>query len=309
MLIYFKRAFKWSSRLSLYKGMAFGAIICTLLIFIFLPEVAHAASDTGDVGDFVPDIENVQEDQVGDQEDVSPVPLVDWSSDDVVFYNWPCAIPDIYARAGSTISVSWDLETSHDEYFTYRWEIQDTEGYFYTLGYGKQFSFNVASYMEGYKLRCKIEAEASDGFFEIVSDKANLYILSEPYQIYTEATSYDFNEIANFSVILKDGDSAIWYIDDMRVFTGPAYVYMCSTPGRHLVRVDIIRSGYIFDSHSIFIDVGLAPDDVTTDLEAFLSSPVSVTRYEYEILKRITYMQYAATISVGLIFILIFKTK
>lgn len=43
--------------------------------------------------------------------------------------------------------------------------------------------------------------------------------------------------------------------------------------------------------------------------EEFLSSPATVTRYEYEILKRLEFMQYGALILIGLIFILIFKKK
>lgn len=44
-------------------------------------------------------------------------------------------------------------------------------------------------------------------------------------------------------------------------------------------------------------------------LEEFEATPAQVTRYEYEILKRLEFMQYTQLILIGLIFILIFKKK
>lgn len=45
------------------------------------------------------------------------------------------------------------------------------------------------------------------------------------------------------------------------------------------------------------------------DLAEFEATPAQVSRYEYEILKRLEFMQYTQLILIGLIFILIFKKK
>lgn len=46
-----------------------------------------------------------------------------------------------------------------------------------------------------------------------------------------------------------------------------------------------------------------------TNLEEFEASPATVDRYEYEILKRLEFLQYSQMILIGLIFVLIFKKK
>lgn len=43
--------------------------------------------------------------------------------------------------------------------------------------------------------------------------------------------------------------------------------------------------------------------------EAFMESPVYVTRYEYELLNRLEFIQYALAIVIALLFLLIFKKK
>lgn len=48
---------------------------------------------------------------------------------------------------------------------------------------------------------------------------------------------------------------------------------------------------------------------VYENLTEFEDTPAQVTRYEYEILKRLEFMQYTQLILIGLIFILIFKKK
>ncbi len=50
-------------------------------------------------------------------------------------------------------------------------------------------------------------------------------------------------------------------------------------------------------------------DEEPTELEAFLQEPIAVDRYQYEILKRMEFMQYAQALMIALIFILIFKRK
>lgn len=45
------------------------------------------------------------------------------------------------------------------------------------------------------------------------------------------------------------------------------------------------------------------------DLEEFLEQPVTVNRYEYEILKKLEFLQYAFVIELALIFLLIFRKK
>lgn len=44
-------------------------------------------------------------------------------------------------------------------------------------------------------------------------------------------------------------------------------------------------------------------------LEEFIASPVYVTRYEYEIINKLTFIQYALALLIALIFLLIFKKK
>ena len=50
-------------------------------------------------------------------------------------------------------------------------------------------------------------------------------------------------------------------------------------------------------------------DEEPTELEEFLQEPLEVNRYQYEILKRMEFMQYAQALMIALIFILIFKRK
>ena len=50
-------------------------------------------------------------------------------------------------------------------------------------------------------------------------------------------------------------------------------------------------------------------EEEPTELEEFLQEPIAVDRYQYEILKKLEFMQYAQAIMVTLIFILIFKRK
>lgn len=44
-------------------------------------------------------------------------------------------------------------------------------------------------------------------------------------------------------------------------------------------------------------------------IDSFLESPVQVDRYQYEIIKRFEFLQYAAAIVIGLLFIAIFRAK
>ncbi len=43
--------------------------------------------------------------------------------------------------------------------------------------------------------------------------------------------------------------------------------------------------------------------------ESFLASPVYVTRYEYEVLNKLEFIQYALAIMIALLFLLFFKKK
>ncbi len=58
-------------------------------------------------------------------------------------------------------------------------------------------------------------------------------------------------------------------------------------------------------------DEGVPVDEtpVYSSLDEFEALPVTVSRYEYEILKRLEFLQYSQVILIGLIFILIFKKK
>lgn len=61
-----------------------------------------------------------------------------------------------------------------------------------------------------------------------------------------------------------------------------------------------------------FLEVEAASEEeipVYETLEEFLASPANVDRYQYEILKRLEFMQYSQMILIGLIFVLIFKKK
>lgn len=51
------------------------------------------------------------------------------------------------------------------------------------------------------------------------------------------------------------------------------------------------------------------PDLMYSDLDEFTASPIYVTRYEYEILKKLELIQYALLIMIALLFLLYFKRK
>ena len=54
-----------------------------------------------------------------------------------------------------------------------------------------------------------------------------------------------------------------------------------------------------------------AADEVVLyeSLDEFVAAPATVSRYEYEILQRLEFLQYSQVILIGLIFVLIFKKK
>jgi hypothetical protein len=61
-----------------------------------------------------------------------------------------------------------------------------------------------------------------------------------------------------------------------------------------------------------FLEVEAASEEeipVYESLDEFLASPANIDRYQYEILKRLEFMQYSQMILIGLIFVLIFKKK
>lgn len=67
---------------------------------------------------------------------------------------------------------------------------------------------------------------------------------------------------------------------------------------------------YTVSSGDYSLSVSSVSSDVVYDnLEEFESSPVYVDRYEYEILKRLEFIQYAAAIIIALLFLLIFRRK
>lgn len=56
-------------------------------------------------------------------------------------------------------------------------------------------------------------------------------------------------------------------------------------------------------------DTADIPVVYASSLDEFLQEPLAVDRYQYEILKRLEFIQYALAILISLIFVLIFKRK
>jgi hypothetical protein len=53
----------------------------------------------------------------------------------------------------------------------------------------------------------------------------------------------------------------------------------------------------------------VSEDFVYTDLEEFESSSAYVDRFQYELIKKFEFIQYAAAIMIALLFLLLFKKK
>lgn len=77
--------------------------------------------------------------------------------------------------------------------------------------------------------------------------------------------------------------------------------------------VDTEMSNELSEAFNAFISLLTEESDeeivVYESLEEFEATPASVTRYEYEVLKRLEFLQYSQAILIGLIFVLIFKKK
>lgn len=211
-------------------------------------------------------------------------------------------IQDQYVKVGTY--ANFGIEIS-DPTAMCRWYIKHPYGEAELVSDGpSQCSFIVLSQYDGCQIYCV--AEGSDGTF-VESNHANLYTISEPYVIFTEKSSYAFDEMAYFHVTPKDNDQLIWYLDNVRVGQGESFSLRCQDPGLHSIRCDVLRGGIQFDSCSLYIDIGAAPDDFIDDLDLFEQMPINVTRYEYDILKRLEFLQYAVSIMIGFMMIFIFK--